>query len=977
MKNMVKFLGIIAFAAVIVFSMIGCDEDDKGDTYFIVTFDLDGGKIGDSAANVTKTIKSGKTVSDFPTPIKDGFDFGNWWTEKNGGGIQFTTSTKVTSNRIVYAKWISNNEPGDDSINFSDAKWSNIDVYNSDGSALYNGSDKTLTKVRGIIFGDEGESFSAISNNPAAWNVKIINKKLSIALGFPDKAAHSSLIPDSINPDGLKVVFFMMFEDDNDNYISLHDSTSDKQILFTYADKAGMISGSIDYGEGSSVMSYNLNLKTGWNTVIHTANTGTFTTGVPDSNFKWIYSGDKGGDVQNPFIGTWISNETVLRGGAVYAGDVYLIYNFTDIEWEMKDDKNAWSPFGGTYTWSNNTANLYMVEYFGNEIVSIITIDGDVLSAYSTIEDQTIVFKKYAEDDDYDSIDFSDPKWSNIDVLKHTFDMVNQVSNFNPYNSSDITFTKVFELGVSTKTFSEVSNNPSAWNNKIENNKLSIALGNPDKTSHSPLIPDSFNPDGLKVVITYGFSDDNGNYINLIDPDKYTYVLFVYSDKAGIVSGNADPYSFNLNLKAGWNTVIYTPSENTAALTTGVSDSNYKWVFIEPYSEPSEPSEPRTYYYYYFSMLYGTFDTWNVPGKKTLDRIFTDGAGKNYSAWKSETGYTFYKDWNLTEEFLGTDEVSGGDSFYTDRPGDNWYAGINDVTIDGSSYTLNQFAESGLSSFNNSYYFAHHTGDNEAIIVNFIHNGGRNMSENPLAYYLVPGTGGAFPIGKWILNDDDILTFTSTTITFDRSYSYELQQADYSMTNDVFILSNNNYISYTPTSEDIAKLATFNETSFRGSRPWISATSTIEVKVKRDEWFYNITDNPTMTPFVSNDTIIGTWLVCDFTSNPNTYNPLNPESPSANTWEGIQFLSDGMVKNRSNWNNTWVNGGIWTTITNTYVGSKITNILTGGIIDQSRTAPEFVIKEYNQELYLFAQWKSGDYSIRASEPSFYVFKKEK
>ena len=133
-------------------------------------------------------------------------------------------------------------------------------------------------------------------------------------------------------------------------------------------------------GNGSAVITVSENIKNA--TIdITVSNTGSIKIGTITKYIEQI---------KNPFIGTWISNETGFRSGV----EVYLIYNFTDTKWEVTDDKNAWSPFGGTYTWSDNTANLYM-EYYGNEIVSIITVDGDVLSAYSTIEDQTRVFTKY------------------------------------------------------------------------------------------------------------------------------------------------------------------------------------------------------------------------------------------------------------------------------------------------------------------------------------------------------------------------------------------------------------------------------------------------------------------------------------------------------------------------------------------------------------------------------------------------------
>jgi len=222
MKNMLKFWRIIAFAAVIVFSMIGCGEDGSND-----------------------------------------------------------------------------NKSGDDSINFSDAKWRNIDVYNGISGVLYNGSNVTFTKV-------DGYTFSEVSSNPSVWNIKIENNKLSIALGIPDKAAYSDLIPDSINPDGLKVVVYEEFVDDKDNILLVTDPDSNinNWILFAYADKAGIVTGNVD--SKGSMMSYNLNLKAGWNTIIYTEDnntrTGSITTGVPGSNYKWCLFEYEGGDTTAPTL---------------------------------------------------------------------------------------------------------------------------------------------------------------------------------------------------------------------------------------------------------------------------------------------------------------------------------------------------------------------------------------------------------------------------------------------------------------------------------------------------------------------------------------------------------------------------------------------------------------------------------------------------------------------------------------------------
>lgn len=271
--------------------------------------------------------------------------------------------------------------------------------------------------------------------------------------------------------------------------------------------------------------------------------------------------------------------------------------------------------------------------------------------------------------------------------------------------------------------------------------------------------------------------------------------------------------------------------------------------------------------------------------------------------------------------------------------------------------------------------------DSTAIAVNPMRRGDGTNSI-PDIYVLAEKTGD-FPLGTWGNSDNstnwnEFLIFTSGTITLDSSHTYDLRQADYTMTEDMFNLSNSRDVPYTPTPEDAALLATYNEANFRSSRPWIPATSTITARVKKGVWFYEIADNPMMPPFTSNSDIVGTWLVCDFISEPNTYNPANPEWPDSDFWNGIRFNGDGTVNYRYSGDNDWGNfsSGTWTTTTDTYVASVVTSIKTGGIIIESNnTAPEFVIKEYPGGLYLFAQWKSGDYTHRGDKPHYYVFKK--
>jgi uncharacterized repeat protein (TIGR02543 family) len=102
--NKTVFFGILVFA--LVFGLIGCDNGNgNGNGNYTVTFNLDGGKIGESTANVTRTVKSGEIISDLPNPEKDNNTFEGWFSAINGGGTQFLSSTAVTSDRTVFAKW--------------------------------------------------------------------------------------------------------------------------------------------------------------------------------------------------------------------------------------------------------------------------------------------------------------------------------------------------------------------------------------------------------------------------------------------------------------------------------------------------------------------------------------------------------------------------------------------------------------------------------------------------------------------------------------------------------------------------------------------------------------------------------------------------------------------------------------------------------------------------------------------------------
>lgn len=74
---------------------------------YTVSFDSDGGSPVESITGV----KPNTTVTLPTPPTKSGFDFGGWYTGKDGAGTEFTASTPVTGDITVYAKWNEENIP--------------------------------------------------------------------------------------------------------------------------------------------------------------------------------------------------------------------------------------------------------------------------------------------------------------------------------------------------------------------------------------------------------------------------------------------------------------------------------------------------------------------------------------------------------------------------------------------------------------------------------------------------------------------------------------------------------------------------------------------------------------------------------------------------------------------------------------------------------------------------------------------------
>ena len=76
---------------------------------FSVKFDTNGG-----SSIATKTVKRNETIGAIETPVKDGFVFDGWYSDKSLTKV-FDINTKIVSSMTLYAKWVEN--PGDNSKN--------------------------------------------------------------------------------------------------------------------------------------------------------------------------------------------------------------------------------------------------------------------------------------------------------------------------------------------------------------------------------------------------------------------------------------------------------------------------------------------------------------------------------------------------------------------------------------------------------------------------------------------------------------------------------------------------------------------------------------------------------------------------------------------------------------------------------------------------------------------------------------------
>lgn len=74
----------------------------KGDAYYNVYFDANGG----TCATSSKQVKGNGLYGELPVPVRDGYTFAGWYTQKSGGSrISAQSNYTAGANSTVYAQW--------------------------------------------------------------------------------------------------------------------------------------------------------------------------------------------------------------------------------------------------------------------------------------------------------------------------------------------------------------------------------------------------------------------------------------------------------------------------------------------------------------------------------------------------------------------------------------------------------------------------------------------------------------------------------------------------------------------------------------------------------------------------------------------------------------------------------------------------------------------------------------------------------
>lgn len=126
-----------------------------------------------------------------------------------------------------------------------------------------------------------------------------------------------------------------------------------------------------------------------------------------------------------------------------------------------------------------------------------------------------------------------------------------------------------------------------------------------------------------------------------------------------------------------------------------------------------------------------------------------------------------------------------------------------------------------------------------------------------------------------------------------------------------------------------------------------------EIKINTTEVNGRYVDDFSNLGFVNDPQVLGKWVSVDFVREPGQFVPGARRFRGDLYLEGLTFLPEG--KTPAPWFG-WTRGVVM------HLGGD-------------HTASRYTIKEMNGALYMFFEWKSGDYIIRHQKPQYYVLKK--
>lgn len=158
---MIKKISVVFLTVLVVlgFGFLSCDNGgDDGTTKgeYTITFDSDG---GDPASSTAKAVEGGKATLP-AAPTKEGYDFGGWYTDKNGAGTEFTAETPVTGSITVYAKWTDKDTGHDPFSPGTAAVVGNTIVHANPAITVYGGEAATVNPDDGSVTLNGGGGFS-------------------------------------------------------------------------------------------------------------------------------------------------------------------------------------------------------------------------------------------------------------------------------------------------------------------------------------------------------------------------------------------------------------------------------------------------------------------------------------------------------------------------------------------------------------------------------------------------------------------------------------------------------------------------------------------------------------------------------------------------------------------------------------------------------------------------------------------------